>query len=298
MTWGIPVSLYLFFAGASAGSFALALTFAVLEGSKRFGELAQRGSALKKSGFILAPILLVVGAILLLIDASAGLTRPLSYLGVFGNAGSAMTWGSWIILLNLVAQVVAVVLAVRKKELSASAKRAWAIVGLVLAAALAIYTAILLGVVEPSPLWNSAALVILFVLSAVLSGVALAAILGLILDREGTTEALRALRGPILGAELAEIVTLVAHLAVTAARGDAGALSVASLVSGDYAAAFWLGIVIVGFAVPIVLEALPSVRAGKGVGALFAAFTATAVGALFLRVVIIGAAQFAFVSAF
>lgn len=301
MYWGIPVSLYLFLAGASAGAFALALGLGAWARGAGAGSDAGDVRALtataRRVGFAAAPVLLAVGAVFLIVDARGGLSHPLSYLGVFSNFGSVMTWGAWIILLSLVAQVAALVVSAGGREVSDGARKAGTVAGLVLAAALAVYTGVLLGVAAPVPLWNSAALVVLFALSAGLSGVALVFLVGFLVDRENTLALVGRLEAPILVAEVVEVVTLVAHLALTATRGAAGAGSVESLVAGDYAIAFWVGLVIVGLALPLAANAAGSVRARRS-GVVAGALAGTVIGAVVLRVVIVGAASFTVVSPF
>ena len=303
MYWGIPISLYLFLAGASAGAFALALGLsawsrgASADAGSGSGDARALTATARRVGFAAAPVLLAVGAVFLIVDARGGLSHPLSYLGVFTNFGSVMTWGAWIILLSLIAQVAALVVSAGKREVSDGVRKAGTVVGLVLAAALAVYTGVLLGVATPVPLWNSAALVVLFALSAALSGVALVFLVGFFADRENTVALVGQLEVPILVAEVAEVVTLVAHLAITATRGAAGAGSVESLVVGDYAIAFWVGLVIVGLALPLVLNAVSAASARRS-SALAGALAGTVIGAVVLRVVIVGAAQFTVVSPF
>lgn len=355
MTWGIPIALYLFLAGASAGSFAFALllnarahdgrvrpSIATGESSTAQGESstaqgepsaaqAQPSTAVaQKVGFIAAPLLLAFGVVFLIVDAQGGLSHPAAFFGVFLNFGSVMTWGAYFILLTFIAEVVSLWLFVSGKARENGLPGALIAVGLILSFALAAYTAVLLGVVGPSPLWNSAALVILFAISAALSGASLVVLVQFALDREGASSLIESLTVPALVIEVVEAVVLAAHVFLVAANGAAGAASATSLVSGSYAVAFWLGLVVVGIALPLVVNAFGARKAGsivggqvasglgaaanaQGAGAATAvpvssalgalsvhviALAGTVVGALVLRIVIIGAAQLTYVSVF
>ena len=92
-------------------------------------------------------------------------------------------------------------------------------VGIVFAFAVAAYTGFLLGVVKAFPLWNNKK-----------SHVILSAI---------------------------EMVVLATMLVIVSAGSVEGAASVYSLVAGQYAPAFWGGIVLLGLVAPFIIEGYP-----------------------------------------
>ena len=135
------------------------------------------------------------------------------------------------------------------------------------------YTGCLLGVCQGFPLWNSALLPILFLVSAVSTG--MAAVL------------------PVI-----EFVLVAALLFITAFNpSPAGWESVMSLVAGNWAVAFWLLFVIVGLVLPTILECwmlwlakheFETSRTGQMISALSDA--GVLVGGFMLRLLIVSAA--------
>ena len=86
---------------------------------------------------------------------------------------------------------------------------------------------------------------------------------------------------------------MIILLAVTGTAGGsagaAGAASVANLVSGPYAVAFWLGFVVIGLAVPFVLEFM-SHRGSQSKALPMAGEACVLVGGFMLRLLVILAA--------
>ena len=49
---------------------------------------------MRKIGHIIAPIVVIIGLVLLMFDAKAGLYNPLRFALLLTNFGSVMTWAS------------------------------------------------------------------------------------------------------------------------------------------------------------------------------------------------------------
>lgn len=240
MVWGPLIAWYLFLAGVAAGAF---LTASFVD--RRHSDV----SWTRKIGRIAAPILLAVGLLMLMIDAEAGLHNPLRFFGLFANPGSVMTIGVYIVCVFMPVSIAAAIMELMKLRVPS-----WLdILGDVAAFCLAAYTGFLLGVSIGFPLWNNAALPVLFVLSALSSGIAFVSLFGMFLDKERFGELLD-LKKVHLFIEIMELAVLAIMLVLVFSGGNAGAASVAAMVSGPYAPVFWIGIVIIGLVLPIGIE--------------------------------------------
>jgi formate-dependent nitrite reductase membrane component NrfD len=169
------------------------------------------------------------------------------------------------------------------------AAHAWqyrlALAGLPLGLAVAIYTAVLLGVIVARPLWNTPILAILFVLSALSTAAALVMLLVAGHER-------RLLVGLDLALIAAEGVTVVSLLVYGLTSGLAMRRAVLLLMSGDLAVSFWFGVVLLGLVVPFVLELRR--RRSRLVSELAAALLVLMGGFLLRYVIVISGQQSSF----
>ena len=280
MVWDAIIAIYLFLAGLGAGAFALG---ALTNWAKT------PAPTMKRVAFIVAPVAVAVGTLMLVVDAHAGLMNPLRFFGLVANLGSVMAWGVIILSAFLVVSIVDLIVLLAKK----STPKALDIVGAVLAVCVAAYTGVLLGDAGVAfPLWNMAVLPILFIVSAASTGIAAT----LLITRLVAADEAAAL--PWLGKaglvlpvlELALVIVLLAVAGMAGgSAGAAGAASVANLVSGPYAVAFWLGFVVIGLAVPFVLEFM-SHRGSQSKALPMAGEACVLVGGFMLRYLVIMAA--------
>ncbi|MEF2593022.1 MAG: NrfD/PsrC family molybdoenzyme membrane anchor subunit, partial [Eggerthellaceae bacterium] len=219
----------------------------------------------------------------------AGLMNPLRFFGLVANLGSVMAWGVIILSAFLVVSIVDLIVLLVKK----GTPKALDIVGAVLAVCVAAYTGVLLGDAGVAfPLWNMAVLPILFIVSAASTGIAVT----VLITRFVAADEVAAL--PWLGKAglvlpVLELALVIILLAVTGTAGGsaaaAAAASVGNLVSGSYAVAFWLGFVVIGLAVPFVLE-LMSRRGSQSKALPMAGEACVLVGGFMLRYLVIMAA--------
>ena len=280
MVWDAIIAIYLFLAGLGAGAFALG---ALTNWAKT------PAPTMKKVAFIVAPVAVAVGTLMLVVDAHAGLMNPLRFFGLVTNLGSVMAWGVIILSAFLVVSIVDVIILLAKK----STPKALDVVGAVLAVCVAAYTGVLLGDAGVAfPLWNMAVLPILFIVSAASTGIAVT----LLITRLVAADEAAAL--PWLGKAglvlpVLELALVIILLAVTGTAGGsaaaAAAASVGNLVSGPYAVAFWLGFVVIGLAVPFVLEFM-SHRGSQSKALPVAGEACVLVGGFMLRYLVIMAA--------
>ena len=243
MVWGPMIAWYLFLAGASAGAF---LTSAFVE--VKYPESVK----MRVAGRIIAPIFLGIGLVMLMLDAEAGLHNPLRFFWLIANPGSVMTLGVYFICVFMPVALVSALLEVLKKPVPKWLT--W--IGIVFAFAVAAYTGFLLGVVKAFPLWNNAVLPILFVVSALSAGLAATSLVGLLVDRERFEQMWLIKKSHVILAAI-EMVVLATMLVIVSAGSVEGAASVYSLVAGQYAPAFWGGIVLLGLVAPFIIEGYP-----------------------------------------
>ena len=243
MVWGPMIAWYLFLAGASAGAF---LTSAFVEA--KYPESVK----MRVAGRIIAPIFVGIGLLMLMLDAEAGLHNPLRFFWLISNPGSVMTLGVYFICVYMPVALAVAVLEILKKRVPKWLT--W--IGIVFAFAVAAYTGFLLGVVKAYPLWNNAILPILFVVSALSAGLAATSLVGLLVDRERFEQMWLIKKSHVILSAI-EMVVLATMLVIVSAGSVEGAASVYSLVAGQYAPAFWGGIVLLGLVAPFIIEGYP-----------------------------------------
>lgn len=279
MVWGPLIAIYLFLAGASAGAF---LASAYIE--RKYPDAVR----MRVAGRILAPIFIGIGLVMLMVDAEAGLHNPLRFIFLIMNPGSVMTLGVYFICVFMPIALIEAVLELLKKDVP----RWLTVIGDVFAFAVAAYTGFLLGVVDAYPLWNNAILPVLFVISALASGLAAVNLCGLILDRESIEKMFDLKKGHVvLG--VAEIIALVVMFIIVASGDPQGAASIQSMLTGGFAGMFWIGLVLVGLLMPLLIGA-NALRASEGsqssVALEYASECGVLVGGFMLRLLVVLAA--------
>jgi len=253
--WGPLVAWDLFLAGAGAAAYLIGIIA---------GIMGERYRSISRMGVYLGAPLVGIGALILLLD----LGHPTRFMLAFSNmTSSIMSIGIIIISCFLVLGAVHFILQLRFKELKLS--KFW-IVGGVFALGVMSYTGLLLGVINAVPFWNTPALPVLFVTSALATGGG-AILLALAVkrwirpakaaaDEENTGKSLLLLSKTVVTVVAAAVVVLVFMMVVMSNASSTAQTSVQYLLSGDYALAFWLGLVVVGLLVPIVLEVFAWVK--------------------------------------
>ena len=157
--WSGIIACYLFLAGLGGGAF---ITSAFIRW--RHPEAVR----MRVYGHIIAPVAVIIGLVLLMFDATAGLQNPLRFALLLSNFNSVMTWGVVFLACFMVVSIIVLVMDILKK----SVPRWLEIVGAVFGVCVAMYTGALLGVCKTFPLWNTALLPVLFLVSAMSAGAA------------------------------------------------------------------------------------------------------------------------------
>ena len=125
--WGAPIAWYLFLAGLGGGAF---VTSAFL--AWRHPEAVN----MRKVGHLIAPVAVMIGLLLLMVDAEAGLHNPLRFALLLHNPFSVMTWGVVFLAGFMVVSIIVVVLDFMKK----SVPKWLELVGVVFGVCVAMYT--------------------------------------------------------------------------------------------------------------------------------------------------------------
>ena len=301
--WGWLVAIYLFMGGMGAGAFIIA---AVLELTGERYKHEYCPTALVGAG-VSGP-LIAIGTVLLIFDLGAGLREPWRILNMFTNWSSVMTWGIWILSFFIpiafvygileVMQVHPGILAWLRRWLRflpetlpyRGIKRIVCSIGILLALGTALYTGVLLSVVEAVPLWATPILPILFLVSAVSTGMGLSLDLSATLMVPETPHRFKRL--PLIHIALIglEIALLVLFFYTALGQGGEAAESANLILTGAGSLIFWIVVAGLGMVFPLVVNIYALARGSHGYLVGILAGAAIVLAGLFVRYLIVAAA--------
>jgi polysulfide reductase chain C len=239
--WRWLIAIYLFLAGAGGGAHITAVAADFLGWSK-----------LAHIGVCLGWPLVLIGCLCLLGD-----------LGNVGNAWRVArkpdtSWiarGTLIISIFMIVGFLHMILwvwpATRGPGEDAT-RHIVGVIGAVFAFGTMVYTGLLLGDALPFPFWSTVLLPILFFLSALSTGIMVVIFFGVIAGAEASRLLILA-RADILLIG-AEALVLAAYLHGSY-RVPNSRMSAEQVLKGDLAGMFWLGVVVCGLALPLVIDA-------------------------------------------
>ncbi len=273
--WGWEIPLYLFLGGVVAGLMILTGIRLLRKGEE------EPSMALSLMPWV-APIAISVGMFFLWLDLEHPFNAWRFYLTF--KLTSPMSWGSWIllgvypvsILLAWVGTPESLKGPIREKagrialfgkveEWAEGNTPLLAKLNILMGASLGIYTGVLLGTMAARPLWNSALLGPLFLVSGLSTGAAFMLLFGL---TDGERKSLSRTDMAFIGIELALLALWMMGLA-TGGGSSQGALAV--IFGGPYTAAFWTLVVALGLLAPLTgewLEHKHGAVPGKGTAIL------------------------------
>ena len=268
-----PLLIFSVLLGIASGSFVFL----------GIGELTGR---FRKIRFIAAVIILVclaVGGI----ASTFHLGHPERVTHLLGNLGSGLSKELFVVAAMGIVTIAYLVLA--RKDYPGATK-ALGVIGLVLGIALPLVAGASY-LMAARPAWDSFTLPLMYLGSGLGMGM-------LLLKGDAEEEGMFALKLALAGVA-AMIVVSAAYVAwIAMAPHQADSRSIARLISGDFAAAFWLGVVAVGLIAPTALAGMTWSKVQKDAAALtnaqnlaawmFAACACSAVGAIVLRVIMYG----------
>jgi formate-dependent nitrite reductase membrane component NrfD len=289
--WGWEVPLYLFMGGLVAGLLFLYSVVVLLRREERYPTVA-------KIVPLLATPLLGLGLFFLFLDLEFKWHVFRFYTSF--QFYSPMSWGSWILLVVFgvggvqFLYTLAEMESFRKtaigkwgiwkffRDIPGSFRRRLAWWTLVLGIALGIYTGLLLASLSARPMWNSALVGPMFLISGLSTGTAFTMLMA---RAKRERDILVRFDLLLVFLELAVILMWIGALA----HGSAAGLEASrQLLGGPYSAVFWSLVVVAGLIVPAILE----VQSLRGRWAHTAVAPALILlGGLVLRLVLVQAGQ-------
>lgn len=293
------VVAYLFFGGAGAGACFVASLLALRSprGAVRNVEFAPYYGRFYVATYSCAAACLLVGAVCLSFDL--GRFDALVVL-LFSPRISYIAVGSFAVLACFALSLALVLAWLRIGWRGASDRRLRAVFATQVAALLTsfcvmAYTGLLLQSIGSVPLWNSPLVPVLFVASSASCGFALAVLSAHVANVarpfDRTLSIIAKCDAALITVEVACLVALtVSALHVDAASQTQATLlaSAENLVLGDFAPAFWLGLIAVGLVAPLLFDILWAKSSHSPRFAL-ATCACVLVGGIVLRVCLVGA---------
>ncbi len=239
--WGWLIAIYLFLGGVGAGAYLTSLAadqgfFGYTPGLKRFG-------------FIISAPIVGIGAGLLVLDLGQGLHKPWLLIGLLSNPHSVMSWGTGILSVFICLGLARGYLAWRKKR----SPKVLDYAGGVFALATAVYTGMLLVAVKAIPFWHNYLVPVLFLISALSTGMSATTVLTHFVEKEPSDHKRVCLSHLVLVASELAVLFILFTLILSGIMGPVAARSGSMLVFDNFAAVFWLLLVGVGLVGPLIL---------------------------------------------
>lgn len=266
LQWGLLVIAYLFLAGVGAGALTVSSSVLLRGGAGGFGGYH---FTLARYGAMIAPIPVMVGSVLLIPElGSFQVGYWFKWLNLYKTINlSPMSIGTWLLTLCIIVSLVYAFTFLRPNARPGDRydilRKAAAWIGVPIGILVAVYTGVLLGAMPARPFWNSPVLPLLFLLSALSTGVACIILArSLVHRRSPDVDAERQFHESgyllaasdvlLIGFELLAVFLFFMFAYLTVGR-VAESISVI-LPGGSLASMFWFGFVLVGLVVPALVE--------------------------------------------
>ena len=279
--WPFLIDVYFFLGGLAGGAFVIATVAALLD--------AERFRDVTRVGYYLALVALIPCPIILIVDLGVP-TRFMNMMFRF-NPTSPMSMGAWALLgFSACAFLAALMTLLEDAGKVGRLGRPKLLVGLVGAFFgffLAAYPGVLLGATA-RPLWiEGHALGALFLAVGASTGAAAIALLLMLVGRRSAT-GMGAVRTVLVLALIVQLLSVVAFVVSVQMSGSvAAARALATLTSGQFKLTFWLGAILVGCVLPLLI----GVVAWRSVGLTALASLLVLVGGFLVKFVIMAAGQ-------
>jgi protein NrfD len=262
--WHLLIVWYFFLGGIAGGAY---FTAAIAD---NFG--GQRDREVVRIGYILSTLLIGLCGILLILDLGVP-TRFLNMLRIF-KFWDPMSIGAWMLGIFGLFAFVSSALSIAGRESMGGFRRVWSLFGTITGFFLASYTGVLLSN-SAQPFWSDARLMgALFLASGASTGMAAISLL-LYLSGESAGEGFKKVKRADRFAMIFELLVLALFLAFL---GSAAA----PITTGHMAPLFWVGLVIAGLVVPLVMDV-----AGAGMVPAVVPALLVLVGGFIMRYVIV-----------
>lgn len=283
MPLGWPIAVYFFLTGSMAGLYITSVIATLLK--------KEEWKPIAKIGGVAAVCFLLVAPVLLIID----LNQPFRFwhLFVYMNITSPLTWGSIFLTLDAIVTLVYVYHVLQENQKMA---RIWGLGGLPIAIAGHGYTGFFLALSKARAFWNTALNPALFMVSAMVSGLALIIVLSNLWLRRNASQmnetqvtAYKGVIGTLLRLFIifivADLFLIGSDLTVLASSDTESYAMLQLLTTGEYAVWF-LGIeLLLGAILPLGLLAHPRTRMIPAVQ--YASAALVIIGIFVMRVIIV-----------
>ena len=247
------VATYLFLGGVGAGAFVLAAILDFANARRAAGAHAGWYGGVARRGFAASFALLVLGVLCLSFD----LGRPdRLFLLFLSPTLSFLTSGAYALaLLITCAFALAFLLRSHARKSVAAVRKALLFAGALISLYVMVYTGLLLRSVNVVPLWDSAFLPVLFVLSSLVSGVACTVLCARLVDNRFSLARHFERRMATVDAVLLMLEAFAAAAYVASAIGHPlGLEAVRRLLFGDVSPLFLGGFCVCGLLLPALLD--------------------------------------------
>jgi Ni/Fe-hydrogenase subunit HybB-like protein len=274
--------MYIYLTGVSAGSFILS-TLAYGFGLSQYKPLG-------KVGIVAATIVLIIAPLFLLFHV--GMPYRAWHLFIYLNLASPITWGSFLLILYPINCIIYGYFMFKENM---KLTRIFGLIGIPLAVSVHGYTGFILAFGKARALWNTALMPILFLVSAVISGIALMILIFIIKERffskdKRIDRELVFSLGKLLAWMIVFDLFLVACDLIVLSISHSDAQAAAHLLlRGEFSFLFLVVENLLGKIVPFILLAVPRLRT---LATTIIASILVVIGIFFMRYVVILAGEF------
>ena len=288
MPLGLPIAFYFYLTGLSAGSFVISV-ISTIGGKQEYKPIGRIGA-------VLAPILLILAPITLIID----LEQPFRFwhLFLYLNLKSPITYGSFLLTAY---PINGLIYAWYLFKGNARLAKTLGLIGIPLAICTHGYTGFILALGKGRILWSTALMPTLFIVSAMVSGMALVIIAAAIryayryqdtpLEERERDRALILNLGKFMGAMIIADLFLVGNDILVLLTSTQEALHVAHLILfGKFQFLFVGTEILLGGFLPMLLVFIP--WTGRSLGGVVVASILVMVGVMAMRYVVVVGGQY------
>jgi polysulfide reductase chain C len=257
--WGWIIAIYLYLAGMGAGSYIIGAVMDWVVHPSRVVTIWGQPLDPAKAAILWGPILVVIGAPFLIFDL--GIKKRFLYACL--NPRTSWVARGFIILSIFIILGLALcaksVLPFEWLHPESSLWRLLEVIALAFAFATALYTGILLKATKSIPLWNTYFLPLLFLVSALSTG-----LMAIILSMLGSgilsygARTMKVLMYAVQVVVMIEGIVLYLYLSGTYSSSEQGKGSVRLLLFGEKKFIFWCGDVLIGLILPFFLISIVS----------------------------------------
>lgn len=262
-TWNYLIAIYLFTAGLSSGAAIIASISDILNNTDE---------RIKRIAAYLAPFPVMLGLVCLVAD----LHRPWNFFQVLihYHVTSVMSWGAFFLWVFPLVGLIYTAMVYFNWQGITRTIAAW--LELILGVAIGIYAGLLLAAIYNNPVWSNPLIAFLFFVSAISTGICMVILAGKLWDQFDTAVLRRVLPERILPPQLslnfdhavtrrllgidAVIIIIelmvISTLIISYALRPTGNIALGAIITGGYYLAFWIGVVLLGLLVPLIMGIL------------------------------------------